>query len=208
MTNYQGMKQLRLLITPSWLSGFICIVLSLLITVAAIIIASPKNSVIGQDLFAAHNASTGVNSVYQTVVTNLSRYPIIGDMVMAVFWGAIGLIVYIFTVNLIRALSAVATVEQEMHFVNAQRRSILSQAFLRLLTRLAALGAWLILIIFSYHTVLPYDLASAHSMTSNFGLSSSLSALTGTVLLVVDFSIQTICLRLLLLRERVFETAP
>lgn len=206
MKNSHAVSRIRLLITPSWISGFISITGALIIVAGALWIAFASSNRLNQDIFAVHSVANGVASSYQNVATNLSNYKIANELFFIAFWAGVGIVAYIFVAQLIKALSAAVDIEQEYHYVNAQRRSLLTEAILRLGIRLGALLVWLLIIILTFHKVLPLDLASARDLIQHFSLNALLKIVAVFVLIVIDFSTQTICLRLLYLRPRMSTT--
>jgi len=193
-----------LVLKPSWLSGSFCVIMALFLTIGAMILAALSTSSFSQSIFAAHDAHSTISANYQAITTALSHYRLTNDLALFIFWGAVGVIVYFFLLNLIKSIKAVANVEQQMHYKHNKASSVLEDAGVHLVLRLVVVGFWFILITLLFHKLLPYDLAAASTAVKYFSLVHGIDVIIGTILLLIDFSLQTTCLRLLLLRERVF----
>ncbi len=193
------------ILQPSWFSSFISLTLAIVISLSAVITAEIKYSSFAQDIFAVHNAASAkFSSSYQTIAGNLGRYQIINDLVVLLFWMGIGLVAYFFLSRLIKGLSAAYKVEQELHYVNSKPRKVLRESGLHLLLRLIGLLLWWIVLQLLFNQLLPYDLASSSAIVKQFTVINSLWLVLATFLLVVNFSLQAACLRLMVLRRRLF----
>ncbi len=203
---------LNYLLLPSWLSGLLVGLASVLI-VAVAVSSSVRyygNSLGGtlQQLFNLYHAGhppTSVSTTYQTLGNNFSASTLVSDIPLFIFWAGVGLVVYSFAANIFNALQNVADLKAELTYVNADRHELLLAAFEHLAIRLAVLVLWVPFLLLTGHVLLPYTIAVAHAGTGT--ISSWLAAgyiIWAVFLLALCLHIHTVLLRVLLLKPRVF----
>jgi len=207
-SNSQDPKYFRLLFKPSWLSLTFGIFFSLALVVIGFLTTKINNSVLGKALFITHNATSGVSSDYHTVINNLGRYQIINDVVLFAFWGGVALIVYLTATHLIKSLKDASDIEHEAVTVKSARYLIIDEAIMRLTIRIIALISLLILIKITIHDVFPYNLSSAHALALKVDLVNGLFTLISFLLMILMVHCLICCLRLLILRPRLFGYVP
>ena len=195
------------LVRPSWLSGFVAAVVGLAVVVLVIISGHYSGSTL-QQLFVnvrGANTNASVASTSATVSTHFSTNVIVSDIPLFIFWAGVGLVIYSLASNIFGALRSVVDLEEEMHYVNLNRRELLQQAVERLVIRVVILLLWLAFVNYSTHTILPYAISLARVSTGNHGFLVSASYPLGAVcLLAACLHLHTIFLRMLLLKPRVF----
>lgn len=190
--------------TPSWLSAFLCVVLALATTILVAVATTYKSSSLRIDLINYHS-STGV---YQAANSKLFTNTFIANLPLIAFWTIVGFVVYLFTINIIRAISSTAELKDELEYVNVDRHSLIWSAVEQLLVHLLVLVVWVGYIVLFVQKILPYCMNLA-----NIG-ATQISSVSGIFYLIASFAILTIALhvqvvmlRLLLLRPRVFSSA-
>jgi hypothetical protein len=194
------------LVRPSWLSGFLAVVVSLSVVIG-IIIASHYNGSTLQQLFDAHTTATNtsVSSTSEAVSNNFSTNVIVSDVPLFIFWAGVGLVVYSLAANIVKALGGAVDLEEEMHYVNLNQRELLRTQGERLAIRIAILLLWLVFMRYTAHVILPYAISLVHvSIESRGSLAGSGYPLAAICLLAVCLHLHTIFLRMLLFKPRVF----
>jgi hypothetical protein len=198
--------QIRLLITPSWLSGLVSVVTGLAVIGVAALLARFSGSIVEQEVFALHSATAGAAANSRAIATSLSRNRLLDNLPLFAFWAGVGLIVYLFATHIVKAFSRAIELEQEMNYVHTKRQALIRQAMLQALIRLTALLLLIALLLLTFHKVLPSSLQGAHALAASFSLPHLAAALVWAVVLAIDTSLLTIGLRLLFLRPRLFGT--
>ncbi len=195
-------EKIRMLLTPSWLSGSIAFVCSLLLTFSVILISLYQSSSIRVD-FLSYQESQLLDT-YHKVNNSLSANSIIGNLPLLLFWSLIGLIVYIFVSNLFTAIYHTAELKDELEYVHVDRRKLLISAVSRLLIRVGVIIIWILYFIFFIHYVFPYSIASALASISEHGLQGISYGFLSIFVMFVSLHLFTVFFRLVLLRPRVF----
>ena len=200
------LKQIWVLVQPSWLSGLVAGFLSLGVVVATIVISNFQGSSLQQEIFevkAGHASDSVIN--FKAVTDNLASNSFISNLPLFLFWAALGVIVYLFATSLWGGLSKAEELREELEYVNAPREKLLKEGFISMLIRMLCLGLWIGYLEVFLKVLLPYALAAAHiaavNLTSLTGIGYVLLALA---VLFVALQIHTVFMRLVWLRLRVF----
>jgi hypothetical protein len=190
-------------LAPSWFSGIFVALISLCLCIGTIVISHYQTSSIRVD-FLTYQAGQ-ITSSYHKVSNNLSSSSFFGNLPLLIFWSLVGLIVYLFVVNLFAAIRNTADLTSELKYVNADRRSLLWVSAEHLLVRLVVLGFWVFYIKFFFHHILPYCIAVSlvGSSQSNLLLGGGYTLLA-VVVMWAALHVNVVLLRLLLLRPRIF----
>ncbi|HWB39348.1 MAG TPA: hypothetical protein VG604_03870 [Candidatus Saccharimonadales bacterium] len=203
---YQDDKlHFKALLTPSFLSGTVAVMVGLLVTVGVILSFEFHNSVIQQQLesWEAKNQPT-LTTPDQTLAEN-DHPGLKGTWPLLIIWCGIGLAVYAVTMAVVHFLTGAKQLTEEMTYVHVDRGRQLKDTAEHLVVRLVSLGVLAALTIILFKHVLPYSItdanASADDFLSFYGVVYaflSWSSVTFTIYL------QTVFLRLSLGKARVF----
>jgi hypothetical protein len=193
-----------ILLLPSWLSGTIAIVLSLIFSVGTILLSIYQTSSIRVD-YLQYQAAELSNS-YQQINNRLAENSFISNLPLLVFWSIVGLVVYLFAANLFAAIHNTAELHSQLRdYVNVDRKKLILSAFTHLGIRLLVLAVWTIYIFFFFHHVIPYCTAAAIAGSGHLGfVQNCLYEILAVILMVAAIHLHTIMLRLLLLKPRLF----
>ena len=195
-----------MLLTPSWLSGSMVVLISCLDCLAVVVLPRYQASSVRLD-FLAYSAGQ-LSTTYQQVNSHLFSNSLFGNLPLLIFWGLVGLVVYLFAANIFTALYEAAELKAELDYVHADRHKLLWRPVQNLLLHLAVLLVWGVYILFFFHHVLPYSVATAIVGSGQLGtLQTSSYALLGIVIMAVALHIHIVLLRLLLLRPRLFSSS-
>lgn len=203
-------KALTLLLTPSWLSGFVAVVATLVVVVGTIIITRLQGSSLQKDFFVLDNANNvpSASETYQSLTSNLATNPIISNLPLFLFWAGLGLVVYFLATSIYSALTEVAEVREEMGYVNDPRHQLVREAIQQMVLRVVTFAVWIVYLQVFLRMILPYTMAAAHVAGTN------LSSLNGVeygaiafVVMILSLHLHTVLLRLAFLRPRLFDSS-
>jgi hypothetical protein len=203
-------KAALVLITPSWVSTLLGLVVGLGLTIGTIAVARYQGSQLQQEIFEVHanNTSTSTNATYHNITTHVANNHVIGVAPLFLLWAFVGLIVYYFAVSIVSTLGHAVELHDEMNYVNASRSSLMKTALGELAIRIVALAAWFGFIKVSLSVVLPYALAAAYAAAGNLASPSNLgTAVLAVLVLFADVYLQAVFFRLVVLKPRVFSNS-
>jgi len=197
---------LGVLITPSWLSSIIDFLFSLAVILGTTVLSRYQGSSIRNDYLQYLNDNH--DSIYRSVNSGILANPIVSNLPLLIFWALVGLIVYLFAANIVAAIRSTAALKDELEYTNVDRHSLLWQAGGHLLIRIIVLVVWLLYLQFFFHHVVPYcvaaTLAGLSQLPNLVGIGYIVLAF---LVLLVTMHLNTILLRLLLLKPRLFSKA-
>lgn len=197
-------EKIRMLLIPSWFSGSLAFVASLLLTFGAILISHYQASAIRLD-FLDYQEGQMLNT-YHRVNNSLSTNSIIGNLPLLLFWSLIGLVVYIFVANLFTAIYHTAELKDELEYVHVDRKNLIKAAVTHLLIRVGVLIVWIFYFLFFIHYLFPYSIASALASTAERGLQGIEYGFLSIIVMLLSLHLFTVLLRLVLLRPRIFSS--
>ena len=204
------LKQIWVLLQPSWFSGLVAGFLSFGVIVATVIISNFQGSSLQQEIFeakAGHASDSVIN--FKAVTDNLASNSFISNLPLFLFWAALGVIVYLFATGLWGGLSKAEELREELEYVNAPREKLLKEGFISMLIRMLCLGLWIGYLEVFLKVLLPYALAAAHVAAVNLASFTGIGyVLLAFAVLFVALQLHVVFMRLVWLRLRVFgETA-
>jgi hypothetical protein len=196
-----------ILLSPSLLSAFVIIVLSIGLVVFSIISSHYKGSST-RLLFLKFNADQSHSSA-QAIGRTLDSNKFISNLPLLLFWCLVGFVVYMFAVNIFGAVQRAAELGDELnHFTNMNRGQIVRESLEKLCIRLVVIVVWIPYILLFFHHIVPYVIGLA------LAASPDLASVTGVgyvvlapIVLSVSLHVHTVLLRLLVLRPRLFSHA-
>src|SRR5438045_2912674 len=140
-----GRSKVSIIISPSFLSGIICIVLSIVIMlVMGFSYNTGKGSVYnylfgpGSSSDIIGKSSSGLSAFNNVVLGNA----IINKILYFAFWMMVGLIVYIMLYALLKGTGDAANDLKQTRYTNASRNQILHDFAIKLAVRVTAICAW------------------------------------------------------------------
>lgn len=193
------------LLTPSWLSGLVCVVASVALVLVTLSLfyyrgSSLNNLVIDQQQQASAQAIT---PDYAEVNNSFGSHAIISDIPLFIFWAGIGAIVYAFVSAIIGAFRSIAELRKDMEYVNASRQELVKWEVERAAIRLVALVLWVIFLNYTLHFVYPYAAALSYAGSAAGNWLFELLFILGSVLVLgVCGHLHVIFLRLIAIRPR------
>ena len=194
-----------LLLLPSWFSAAVAIVVGLLVGIGTVLLTRYQSSTFRFELLNTHVSQP---TAYQSVTGNILSNNFVSNLPLLIFWTLVGLVVYLFTSNILAAVRSTAELKNELEYVHVNRHDLLVTAAEHLLVRLVVLVAWILFIIFFFNHVVPYCVAAALAGSGQQGsLLSGGYVLLSSVIMALAVHLHTIFFRLLLLRPRAFSGA-
>jgi multisubunit Na+/H+ antiporter MnhB subunit len=194
-----------LLITPSWVSLLLGIIVSLIVVLGSLGLAYYRSSALQTLINLDHTQTTKVDGSYAVTGRNDRLSVILSDLPLFIFWAGVGMAAYSFTSGIWGSFRSVAELGEEMNYVHVQRRELLTYALERLALRIGALIGLLVLLNYTVHRILPYSVALSYAGTTETSwLTGALYVLFGIFILLVVTHVHTILLRLIVLRPRLF----
>jgi len=199
----EDLKHLWQALLPSWLSGFVVALASVVIVVGTIFATQLHSSTFGLELFNARQAGAQASSFdFKSITDNLAQNQVISNLPLFLFWAGIGVVVYFFAINIAGAFGSAVEMEREMAYVHAPRQRLIRNAALLTVARLLTLGIWLIYLQVFLRLLLPYALGAAHVATASGLLVGTLYAVLAAAVLIISLHLHVVMLRLIFLRTR------
>ena len=194
------------LLTPSWLSGFLAVTLSLAFVVA-IIVGSQLNGSSIQELYRTETAQSfsSVATIYHETSQKYANNRLISSVPLFVFWACLGLLVYAFAANVFGAFRNAAELGVEMEYANVDRQALLLTALERVTTRILAALLIFVFLRFCANVVVPYVGALSHLAYSDANLAMNVVYFLWALAAgAVALHALTVLMRLFTLRARLF----
>jgi hypothetical protein len=199
---------IKLLLTPSWLSGLVAIVAGLVVSFGVIIVFSLNNSALQQQLLAWEQTQprSAMTSPYQNLPEN--DHPTLkGSWPLLLVWGGVGMLVYAAVAIVLHDLGRAEELRESLNYVNARPQTALATTAEHLLLRLIAFVVLVVVAIFCLRQVIPYCITAADASAADFfSLDGGLYALLSFGPIAVSLHVLTILARLSLGRSRVFSS--
>jgi hypothetical protein len=190
---------------PTWVVVLMAVVIGLILSVGIVAAFNYSNS-LHQQLMAIQSpvhAQPQLTQVGEAPPTESNS--ILSNVPLLLFYGFIGLVVYIIAVSIVKSLQSVSELRQEMNYVNA-RPAALRKAFLgNLGVRLGALVGWLLFSEVFVKLVIPYAVVADQAATTEVISLSGLSDIAVAFLIVaVSIYVNAVFVRLVAVRPRIF----
>lgn len=192
------LRLLGTLLKPSYLSGTIAVLSTLLIIGSALLARAFWSSGWLPDTLRTVSASN--NQLFQNKTGDGSSP--FNVVLLFLFWACVGLTVYFIVIGIAHAAAEAKELEQEMTFVHGNRKQIIKNFAERLLTRIVGLVLAFVAVALYLKNLVPYGVTTARGVTTS-PWSIALVVLAAVSLLVMMHLI-TVLLRLVALRPRLF----
>ena len=199
-------RLLKLLLTPSWLSGLVAVVAGLTISVGVIVAFEAHNSLLQQQLVSWEQTlpQPALTTPGQAVPQS-NRPTAQNSWTLLLLWSLVGLLVYGLVATMVHSIARAEGLRESLKYVHANPRTLLASTAQHLLLRsiaaitLAGFAAAFV------KQVVPYGITAAHASAADvMSLDGGLYALLSFALIAVSLHLMTILLRLALGRARVF----
>jgi hypothetical protein len=196
------------LILPSWLSGLLAITVSVSL-VGLTVVLTHFGDTVKQSLLGLQHVSTqsSVGTKAIMVSDNFASNATLNNVLIFLLWGSIGLMVFSIVQGILTGVRRANNVIRELNYVNADRRSILREAFNRVAVKVIAFICFWLILRYGIYKLAPYTIAVAHTLALHPAIITTwLRIILSALLCIVMMHILTVLLRLTFLRPRIFGT--
>jgi hypothetical protein len=197
-SNQAELRQFLVLVTPSWTSAGLAVLLALLV-MGRLVLEQIKSG-IGPGAVVLQTIADSNSTLADTYSIPANTF--IRDVPVFALWACVGAITYFLVVDSATLLTAASRIKKQLSFVHADRRTLTREFGEKLLTRILGLVLLYLSTVILFRLALPYALASAITVGSMFNLLNALYAAAGFVTLVVGVQLVVVAIRLILLRPR------
>lgn len=202
----QNQKIIGQLLTPSFFSGVIAVLVGIVVTGGVLIAFASNTSSIEQQLIGwqPHNTPSSLTTPDQTLVEN-DKPTLKGSWPLLVVWSLVGLVVYAIAMSIARSLSDAKELTEELEYVNAKPALELEVAVEHFLARAVSGVVVICLLVVLVRQVIPYSITAAHAAAADIASGSGAEyALLSFAIIVVTLHVITIFTRLAVGKVRVF----
>ncbi len=191
------------LLTPSWLSG--CLTLLVCLAVVSGTVAMLRYQGSSWQLLLAEQQRSSLSMNLTTLESRVDSNRLVSNLPLLIFWAGIGLIVYFLIMAVADAFRHVVELEQEIQYVHADRGRMIRQALLHVALRIFFLIIWVPYIQLTLHLLLPYVIALAYAGSGELGWLYNSAYLVGAVIIgFLSLHLHVILARLLAFKPRIF----
>jgi hypothetical protein len=197
-------KLIAVLLSPSWSSGILTVLITLLVVGGTILLAhiggATQQSLLGLHTVYRHSS---IGTSTNTVGKHLSSNTIFNNGILFVLWGSVGLVVYSVVQGMANELKNTDDLLRELKYVHIDRHKVVFEAVLRGVIRFAALAAWWILAWLMLHKIFPYAIATAHISAYNLANTQDwFRTVLSLVYCLLSIHALIVLVRLIVLRPR------
>ncbi|HEX8763476.1 MAG TPA: hypothetical protein VF733_07030 [Candidatus Saccharimonadales bacterium] len=200
---------ITLLLVPSLFSGSVAVFLSAATLLSTNWIYSTPGGGMHDYLFGQY----GLTTIFQhssnalAAINGVFSSPLAYNVAVVIFALFIGLLIYVLLESIDHITSKANTVMREVEYINdpGLKHQMKVETELRAGLRVAALVVWVVYFIFFARVLLPFCILLGRIDANNLGTLQGIGGLLGSfVLLLISLHIHTICMRVLVLRPRLF----
>jgi hypothetical protein len=200
-----NLRRIIKLATPSSLSAVLCVVASLFISLGALFLNRFRSNALGIQGSYHQTQQTLANS---HLVGSIFQNQILNDLPLIVFWAVVGVIVYIFAIDIIKTFRNSLDLVEELDYAHVNKHRLITDIVGRLGIRVIVLAIWLPYILLFFDSLMPYSIRIAIiASTSSNIIAVILHMLISVTIGSLAFHINVIFLRLVFLKPRLFSNA-
>jgi hypothetical protein len=193
-------RKLILLITPSWVSVLIGLVLTIVMVVTSSILFAEHSGRFGTFNLSQYVSTTGITSLGTLIKTFFSSLRF-NSILTILFWVIIGFITYNIVYLFKGSVDESVTFFQRFHYVHAHPASIRRQLALRITLLFIALLFWIVFALLFSWEILPMIIGLINHSIGEGG--SPAFVVLGFVIALLTTHVATILMRFTLLKVRV-----
>jgi hypothetical protein len=199
-------RLLKLLLTPSWLSGLVAVVIGLTVSVGVTVAFEAHNSQLQQQLVTWEQTlpQPVLTTPGQAVPQNNSPTAQ-NSWTLLLLWSLVGLLVYGLVTTIAHSIARAEGFRESLKYVHANPPTMLAATVEHLLLRVIAAVTLVGFATAFLKQIIPYGIAAAQASAGDIlSLDGALYVLLSFGLIAVSLHFMTILLRLALGRVRVF----
>lgn len=179
----QDKKFLALLLTPSWISGLVSVVVGLVLSLGVIGAYTFSSASFQQQLDVWQQNQPQKELTKPGEYVGADQTPKVKDSwPLLVIWAGVGLIVYLITAAIVHSLSSAAELRHSLGYVHADKEKTIGITIGHIILRLIAFVALVAMLVIFYKRVIPYCITASHAAASD------LLTLQGLLYGVLSFS--------------------
>lgn len=195
-----------LLLTPSWLSGLLAVVVGLIICVGTIAVFHYNDTTMQKQLIAWQQSKPEKPLTTPEQVLEENDKPTLkGSWPLIVVWSITGLVVYLIAVYVVHSIESTKQFADSINYVNSRPESVLVATAEKLTLRFVS---FLFLIATGYlvwHNVIPYGIMAGRVAALDLlSVGGILAAILSFSVVALSLHVLTVFARLTLGRPRVF----
>lgn len=190
---------------PSWASGLISLAI-LLITLLGTIFADILKNKNFNSLFQNNKLPNYSQNTYNSLLANITKIPVIRDLPIYLFWGSVGTLIYFIAKKIIISFLNLEHTKESLSYTNEQPKDILSTYFESLFLRIIGIIFIVGLSILLIKLIIPKLIYDSKMTISLVSTDNIFKVLVYSVLLILAINLETVGLRLLFLRYRLFNS--
>jgi len=204
------LKQLAVLLSPSFLSGSLCVSSSIIVLLGATWSYSVGTGAVYNFLFGPGSSAelisssrTSISVFFNTVFGN----SILNKTLYFGFWMMVGLIVYVIIMGLIHGTSTAVRDVEEVTYTNVKKHDKYKTFGLRIGIHLLVAVAWALYCVFFVKIFFPFSILAARvGFVQLPHITGWLYSPLSFVILTLSLHIHVIFIRLVVLRLRLYES--
>ena len=199
----QDKKFLGLLLSPSWVSGLISVLVGLTLSLGVIGAYTFTSASFQQqlDVWQQNQPQKELTKPGEYVVAD--QKPKVKDSwPLLVIWAGVGLIVYLITAAIVHSLSSAAELSHSLGYVHANREKTIAITVGHIILRVIAMVALVAMIVIFYKRVIPYCITASHAAASD------LLTLQGLLYSVLSFAMAALGIHLIVVFARMASGRP
>ena len=200
---------IKLLLTPSWLSGLIDVVGGLVVVIGVVFVFALSTNQFNLQLLRLDNTpSSSVITLPSQVESSNVNTSLSTTWPLLVFWGIIGLVAYFFVENIVNTYRQINEFGKELNYVNAKRDLIIKMAVENLLLRTVSALGWLVFLNVFLKIIIPFAITESHLWVTHIkSINGLLDGFKAFIIMVVSLHLNTVFLRLIFKKPRLFTQA-
>ncbi|GEM_PF-3445105 len=201
---HEGLYRFVQMLTPSWLSWLVIILIPIVAMATAIILADIRGTALYEGLTAWQHTTVATQYDYQNIAIWVDNNSFLSNVPLLMLWAVVGAAVYLSVVQLLRAIIVLVRFEEELHFMHANQTEIVWEAILRLSIRLFDASAIYATVFYDVRHLLPQALAAARAVAQYHTWAYIYQASLTTLALMASIWLAVVLARLFFFRTRLF----
>ena len=197
------LKQFLRLVSPSFLSGTVSLLLAVGIVIAVLSPFLYKGSYLEQYGEAVRSYPGTFMQNYETIATQLNSSETVGNISIFFSWAIVGFTLYYLGLLIISLFINITTFSNILGYKNTDKKSFIRWAFERLAIRVASSFGLIAWASFGFYAVVPVVLTLIAAAYSSSIFMGGVYIIASLVFLAVSFHVSVILLRLVFLRPRI-----
>lgn len=195
-------KSYKFLISPSFVSAFLTVCISILYILVYYVKALDSDSLIKEILQSNYQY---LAPYYYGFTNYLSNYLLFSNLLLILFWSVVGAFIYVISFHLYGLVTNTVDLEKSLFYVNIDRKSVLETLLIRLALRSIGFFTWLMYCSIYLKVLIPYAQYTVQEQVYTPLTSQILPILQIFILFCLTLHIHAILIRIIALKLRIFD---